>query len=61
MEEIVTRLKEKAGLTDEQALKSIEIMKDFILGKVPPMFSGFVDNFFADGGSSAAESDSYLP
>jgi hypothetical protein len=59
MEEIVAQLKEKAGLTDEQAAKSIEIMKDFILSKVPPMFSGFVDNFFADG-NKASDSDSFL-
>jgi len=48
MDDLVQQLKEKAGLTDEQALKAIETMKDFILGKVPPMFSGFVDGFFAN-------------
>jgi len=60
MEEVITQLKEKAGLTDEQAVKSIQIMKDFILSKVPPMFSGFVDNFFVDG-NSAGENDSFMP
>ena len=48
MNEIIEQLKTKAGLTDEQALQSVLIMKEFIHAKVPPMFSGFVDNFFAE-------------
>ncbi len=47
MEDLIQQLKDQAGLSEDQANKSIEIMKDFILGKVPPMFSGFVDSFFA--------------
>ena len=47
MEDLVQQLKDRAGLTDEQAAKVIETMKDYLMGKVPPMFSGFVDNFFA--------------
>ncbi len=47
MEELIKDLKANAGLTHEQALQSIEIMKQFIVAKVPPMFSGFVDGFFA--------------
>jgi hypothetical protein len=60
MEEIIAQLKDKAGLTDEQAAKSVQVMKDFILSKVPPMFSGFVDNFFADGNKDA-DSDTFMP
>lgn len=48
MNEIIEQLKAKAGLTDEQARQAVLIMKDFIHTKVPPMFSGFVDNFFAE-------------
>ena len=47
MEDLGQQLKEKAGLTDEQVVKVIATMKDFLMGKVPPMFSGFVENFFA--------------
>jgi hypothetical protein len=46
MDELIELLKTKAGLTDEQAKKSMEVMKEFISSKVPPMFSGYVDNFF---------------
>jgi hypothetical protein len=48
MEDIVQQLKDRAGLTDEQAIKSLQVMKEFVQSKVPPMFSGFVDSFFAN-------------
>jgi hypothetical protein len=51
MENVIQQLKGEAGLTDEQARKSIEIMKNYIVSKVPPMFSGFVDSFFAKNSS----------
>ena len=56
MQDLIAQLKDKAGLTDEQALKTIQIMKDYIMGNVPPMFSGFVDKFFAKN-NPAAEDD----
>lgn len=55
MEELINQLKQKAGLTDEQATKAIEVLKDYIYGKVPPMFSGFVDNFFAKSKQDSSE------
>ena len=56
MNELIQQLKDKAGLNDEQALKAVEVMKDFIQGKVPPMFSGFVDTFFANNNKGAEDS-----
>ena len=47
MQDLIEKLKTEAGLSDEQALKVIKVMKEFIQGNVPPMFSGFVDKFFA--------------
>ncbi len=47
MNELIAQLKEKAGLTDDQAIKAIHVLKDFLDGKVPPMFRGVVDKFFA--------------
>ncbi len=47
MDDLIAQLKENAGLTHEQAIKVIHTMKDYLQGKVPPMFSGFVDKFFA--------------
>lgn len=56
MEELLAQLKEKAGLNDEQAMQAVVIMKDFVMSKVPPMFSGFVENFFADTKTDGADS-----
>ncbi len=47
MNELINSLKQNAGLTDAQAIKAIGIMKEFVMAKVPPMFSGVVNSFFA--------------
>ncbi len=60
MQELIQLLKDKAGLTDEQAMKSVMAMKEFLHGKVPPMFSGVVNKFFADS-AKKHEDDGYMP
>ncbi|MEJ7626373.1 MAG: hypothetical protein WKF35_05890 [Ferruginibacter sp.] len=45
MEELIEQLKTKAGLTEEQAMKSIETIKDFVKEKFP-MMAGAVDQLF---------------
>lgn len=45
MEELIEQLKSKAGLTDEQAAKAIETIKDFVKEKFP-MMAGAVDQLF---------------
>ena len=57
MQDLIQELQIKAGLTEEQALLAIQTMKEYIHSKVPPMFSGFVDSFFA-GKSNNSEDDS---
>lgn len=47
MNDLIEQLKQEAGLTDEQARQSIDLVKAFVLAKVPPMFSGVVESFFA--------------
>lgn len=49
MEELIKRLTENAGITPEQAVKSLETIKDYVKEKFP-MLGGAVDNLF--GGSS---------
>lgn len=51
MLELINRLKENAGITDEQANKALETIKDFVKEKFP-MLGGAVDNMFASSGSS---------
>lgn len=45
MEELIEQLKTKAGLSDEQAAKAIETIKDFVKEKFP-MMAGAVDQLF---------------
>jgi hypothetical protein len=52
MQELIDKLKTEVGLTDEQAIKSLQVIKDYITSKLPPMMQGMVDNFL---GSSASD------
>ena len=46
MQELIERLK-GAGLSDDQAVKAIEIVKNFTKEKFP-MFAGAIDGLFQD-------------
>ena len=54
MHELINRLKENAGITEEQARKALETIKDFVKEKFP-MLGGAVDNMFASSGSADEE------
>lgn len=43
MQELITKLTEKAGISPEQAAKAIDTVKDFVKEKFP-MMAGAVDN-----------------
>jgi len=45
MDELIQQLVTKAGVTPEQAKKSIEVMKDYIQSQLPPMMQGMVESF----------------
>lgn len=45
---LLEQLKTKAGLSEEQALKAVQTIADFIKGKVPPMMHGMIDNFLTE-------------
>jgi len=57
MEELIQQLMTRTGITEQQAVEAVHTMKDFILGKVPPMFSGFVDGFFSGKTTQNKEED----
>ena len=44
MKELIDKLKAE-GLTEEQAYKAVEIIKDFTKGKFP-LFAGAIDKLF---------------
>lgn len=48
VEELKTRLKTQAGLSDEQVNKTLETIKNFIVEKYP-MFQGMADNLLGGG------------
>lgn len=52
MQELIEQLTAKAGITGEQATKSIEVMKTFVKEKFP-MLGSAVDNMFGEKDSSA--------
>jgi hypothetical protein len=52
MQELITRLTEKAGISAEQATKAIDTIKVFVKEKFP-MLSGAVDNMFAGSADNA--------
>ncbi|MEO6000356.1 MAG: hypothetical protein ABIN89_26200 [Chitinophagaceae bacterium] len=54
MEELINSLKEKAGLTTEQAIKSIDVIKSFTKAKFP-MFAGAIDKLFEKEGPAERE------
>jgi nucleoid DNA-binding protein len=45
MQELIEKLKSDAGLTDEQARKAIEAVKNYVIEKFP-MLEGAVSNLF---------------
>ncbi len=57
MQELIQQLVAKAGLTEEQAAKAIDVTKEFIQSKLPPQMASLVDNFFA---SNAGSDDDFM-
>ena len=45
MQELIDQLKAKAGISDDQAIKAIEAIKEFVKEKFP-MMAGAVDKLF---------------
>jgi hypothetical protein len=53
MKDLIEQLKREAGLTDKQAHQSVDMVKAYVLAKVPPMFSAVVESFFAKNAPDA--------
>ena len=53
MQELITRLTEKAGISTEQAATALETIKDFVKEKFP-MLAGAVDNMFGTSQGATA-------
>ena len=57
MEELINRLKQK-GLTDQQALDAITVIKDYAKEKFP-LFAGAIESMFSK--YSPKEEDDFMP
>jgi len=57
MQDLIEQIKAEAGITEEQALKTLKTVQDYIKSKLPPMMSGMVDNFL---GMSEKHDDDFL-
>ena len=57
MQELINQLTSQAGLTEEQALKSIQVIKEFITSQLPPMMQPMVDNFLGQQTGNTKDED----
>ena len=48
MQDLIEKLKQEAGLSDEQARQAIETMKNYVVEKFP-MLEGAVSSLFGQG------------
>ena len=49
MEELIRRVSEKAGISEEQARAAVNTVAEFLKENVPPAYSGYIDNFMSSG------------
>jgi len=50
MEELIKRVSERAGITEEQARTAVETVAEFLKEKVPAPYSSYIDSFMSGGG-----------
>jgi len=49
MEELITLVSERAGISDEQARAAVETVAGFLKERLPAPFNGYVDTFMSTG------------
>jgi hypothetical protein len=54
MEELIRRVSEKAGISEEQARSAVQTVVEFAKERVPPQYSGYIDTYL--GGGTGGES-----
>lgn len=54
MEDLIKKLTTEVGLTEDQAMQTMNAVKEYIMSKVPPIMHPMIDNFLdskKDGGN----------
>ena len=55
MEELVKRVSERAGISEEQARSAVDAVAEFLKERVPPMYAGYIDKFMGGSGGEQGE------
>ena len=50
MEELIKRVSEKAGISEEQARSAVDTVAEFLKERVPAPYAGYIDKFMSGGG-----------
>ena len=50
IEDMIKRVSERAGISEEQARSAVTTVAEFLKEKVPPAYSGYIDSFMSGGG-----------
>lgn len=50
MEELVKRVSEKAGISEEQARSAVDTVAEFLKERVPAPYSSYIDGFMSGEG-----------
>ncbi len=60
MEELIKRVSERAGITEDQARTAVETVAEFLKEKVPAPYSSYIDSFMGGGGGKGSGLGSIL-
>lgn len=53
MEELINRVSERAGITEEQARSAVETVAEYLKERVPAPYSSYIDSFMSGGGGKS--------
>ena len=53
MEELIKRVSEKAGISEEQARSAVETVAEYLKERVPAPYSSYIDSFMSGGSGGA--------
>lgn len=58
MEELIRRVSEKAGISEEQARSAVQTVADFLKERVPAPYNSYIDNFMSGSGEAPGTGES---
>jgi hypothetical protein len=52
MDELIRRVAETAGISEDQARSAVNTVADFLKERVPAPYNSYIDNFMGGGGAA---------